>query len=230
VICRSLIKAPMSTPTLHPATTSRKSSVGKVLLALLLGLIVGVGAFVLFVRHATKGAWNEFAEKITGRSLAIDTSLPTVVNKIQRLQRLETVVYNMDKVVEGTRENAYLPDFIAGDKLLLVVHGQTIAGIDLSHLQASDIQIHDRAIHVHLPQPEIFATTLDNAKTRVYSRETGLFVAADPNLETEVRAKAQQDLQQSALADGILDTARKNASATLTTMLLGLGFEQVQVD
>jgi hypothetical protein len=41
---------------------------------------------------------------------------------------------------------------------------------------------------------------------------------------------AQQDLQQSALADGILDTARKNASATLTTMLLGLGFEQVQVD
>lgn len=220
----------MSTPTLHPATTSRKSSIGKVLLALLLGLIVGVGAFVLFVRHATKGAWNEFAEKITGRSLAIDTSLPTVVNKIQRLQRLETVVYNMDKVVEGTRENAYLPDFIAGDRLLLVVHGQTVAGIDLSHLQPSDIQIHGRVIHVHLPQPEIFTTTLDNAKTRVYSRETGLFVAADPNLETEVRAKAQQDLQQSALTDGILDTARKNASATLTTMLLGLGFEQVQVD
>jgi hypothetical protein len=152
------------------------------------------------------------------------------VNKIQRLQRLETVIYNMDKVVEGTRENAYLPDFIAGDRLLLVVHGQTVAGIDLSHLQPSDIQIHDRTIHVHLPQPEIFTTTLDNAKTRVYSRETGLFVAADPNLETEVRAKAQQDLQQSALAEGILDTARKNASATLATMLLGLGFEQVQVD
>jgi hypothetical protein len=220
----------MSTPTLPPATTPRKSSVGKVLLALLLGLVVGVGAFVLFVRHATKGAWNEFAAKITGRSLAIDTSLPTVVNKIQRLQRLETVVYNMDKVVEGSRENEYLPDFIAGDKLLLVVHGQTVAGIDLSHLQPSDIQVHDRAIHVHLPQPEIFTTTLDNAKTRVYSRETGLFVAADPNLETEVRAKAQQDLQQSALADGILNTAHKNASATLTTMLLGLGFEQVQVD
>jgi hypothetical protein len=220
----------MSTPTLHPTTTSRKSSIGKVLLALLLGLIIGVGAFVLFVRHATKGAWNEFAAKVTGRSLAIDTSLPTVVNKIQRLQRLETVIYNMDKVVEGTRENAYLPDFIAGDRLLLVVHGQTVAGIDLSHLQPSDIQIHDRTIHVHLPQPEIFTTTLDNAKTRVYSRETGLFVAADPNLETEVRAKAQQDLQQSALAEGILDTARKNASATLATMLLGLGFEQVQVD
>jgi hypothetical protein len=220
----------MSTPTLSPETQAPKSRIGTILLALFLGLIVGAGAFVLFVRHATKGAWDEFAAKLTGRSLSIDTSLPTVVNKIQRLQRLETVVYNMDKVVEGTRENAYLPDFLAGDKLLLVVHGETVAGIDLSHLQPSDVQITGRTIHVRLPQPEIFTTTLDNAKTRVYSRETGLFVAADPNLESEVRAKAQQDLQQSALADGILDTARKNASATLTTMLLGLGFEQIQVN
>jgi len=216
-------------PILDPVESPRKSSVGKVLLALFLGLILGAAALVWFVRHATSGLWNEVAARITQRSLSVDTSLPTVVEKIQRLERLESVVYNMDKVVEGSRENAYFPDFLAGDKLLLVVHGQTIAGIDLSKLQASDVQIHGRQIQVHLPQPEIFATTIDNAKTRVYSRETGLFVAADPNLETEVRARAQQDLQQSAIADGILDTARKNATATLTTMLLGLGFEQVQV-
>jgi Protein of unknown function (DUF4230) len=216
-------------PILDPVESPRKSSVGKVLLALFLGLILGAAALVWFVRHATSGLWNEVAARITQRSLSVDTSLPTVVEKIQRLERLESVVYNMDKVVEGSRENAYFPDFLAGDKLLLVVHGQTIAGIDLSKLQASDVQIHGRQIQVHLPQPEIFATTIDNAKTRVYSRETGLFVAADPNLETEVRARAQQDLQQSAIADGILDTARKNAAATLTTMLLGLGFEQMQV-
>ena len=220
----------MSTPTIPPPTRPQASNVGKVLLALFLGLVVGFVAFVLFVRHATKGVWNEFATKITHRSLSIDTSLPTVVNKIQRLDRLETVVYNMDKVVEGSRENAYLPDFLAGDKLLLVVHGQTIAGIDLSHLQPSDVKVDGSSIRVHLPQPEVFTTTIDNTRTRVYSRETGLFVAADPNLETEVRAKAQQDLQDAAIKDGILDTARKNAAATVTTMLLGLGFEQVQVN
>jgi hypothetical protein len=220
----------MSTPTLSPETQSPRSRVGTILLVLLLGLVIGAGTFVIFVRHATRGVWDEVAEKLTHRSLSIDTTLPTVVNRIQRLQRLETVVYNMDKVVEGTRENAYLPDFLAGDKLLLVVHGEAIAGIDLSRLQASDIRIQGRTIHVRLPQPEIFATTIDNAKTRVYSRETGLLVAADPNLESEVRAKAQQELQQAAVVDGILDAARKNASATLTTMLLGLGFEQIQVD
>lgn len=206
-----------------------QSRTGSVLLTLLLGLFLGAAALVLFVRNATEGIWNEIAAKVTGRSLSLDATLPTVVNKIQRLERLETVVYNMDKVVGGSRQNAYFPDFLAGDKLLLVVHGQTIAGIDLSHLQTSDVQIRGRSIRVHLPEPEVFTTTIDNAKTRVYSRETGLFAAADPNLETEVRTKAQQDLQQSALNDGILDTARKNATATVTTMLLGLGFEQVQV-
>lgn len=208
----------------------RRTSFVGILLALFLGLIVGAAALVLFVRHATNGLWNEIAAKVTGRSLTIDSSLPTVVEKIQQLKRLETVVYTMDKVVEGSRENAYLPNFLAGDKLLLVVHGQTIAGIDLSHLKASDVQIDGRIIRVHLPDPEVFTTTLDNAKTRVYSRETGLLVEADPNLESEVRAKAQQELQQAALDDGILDNARKNAAATVTTMLLGLGFQYVSVN
>jgi hypothetical protein len=215
---------------LDPVETPRRTSVAGIVLALLLGLLVGAATLVWFVRHATQGFWNEVAAKVTGRSLTLDSSLPTVVQKIQQLQRLETVVYTMDKVEEGSRENAYLPNFLAGDKLLLVVHGQTTAGIDLSQIKPSDIQIDGRAVRVRLPHPQVFSTTLDNSKTRVYSRDTGLLVGADPNLESEVRSKAQQDLQQAALDDGILDNARKNAAATVTTMLLGLGFETVQIE
>lgn len=217
-------------PILDPVDIPQRSSFGKVVFALFLGLVLGVGALVWFVRHATQGFWNEVAARVTGRSLTLDSSLPTVVAKIQQLQRLETVVYTMDKVEEGTRTNSYLPNFLAGDKLLLVVHGQTIAGIDLSKFKPSDVQIDGRAVRIRLPQPEVFATTLDDAKTRVYSRDTGLLIGADPNLESEVRARAQQDLQQAALDDGILDNARKNANATVTTMLLGLGFETVQIE
>jgi hypothetical protein len=117
-----------------------------------------------------------------------------------------------------------------------VVHGQAIAGIDLSRLRPEDVRIDpgpdgqpSRSIHVNLPPSEIFVTSLDNAKTRVYARSTGLLVPADENLEADTRAKAQQQLQAAALADGILDVARKNARASIALLLTSFGFDHVDV-
>ena len=122
---------------------------------------------------------------------------------------------------------------LMGDKLLLVVHGQSIAGIDLSQLKPEDVRITEsngtRSIHVTLPASQLFVTNLDNQHTRVYARTTGILVPADQNLESDTRARAEQQLTQTALTDGILDAATKNARATLTTLLHGLGFQQVDV-
>jgi hypothetical protein len=214
-----------------PPDRRRTGSSGPtILLAIVLGLMVGAGLLAIFVREATYGIWDKVATKVTGRVLSIDMSRPTVIDRIQRLERLESVTYTMDKVVEGDRTSDILPDFLVGDKLLLNVHGQAIAGIDLSDLQSSAVTITGKSAHVHLPPAQIFVAALDSGKTTVYSRTTGLFVPVDPNLESEVRAKAEQQLRDSALAAGILDTAKKNAAATVTRLLQGLGFEQVQVD
>jgi hypothetical protein len=64
----------------------------------------------------------------------------------------------------------------------------------------------------------------------VYSRQTGLLVSVDPNLETQVRQEAERQLQQAALLDGILKTANTNARSTLTSLLQGLGFERVEFE
>jgi hypothetical protein len=155
-----------------------------------------------------------------------------VVERIQSLNRLETVVYSLDSVVEGDNTSPLLPDILAGDRILLIVHGQSIAGIDLAKLKPEDVRIDandEHSIHVNLPPSEIFVTTLDNQHTRVYARTTGLLIPADPKLESQTREKAQQQLQEAALADGILDAARKNARATVTALLYTLGFEHVEV-
>jgi Protein of unknown function (DUF4230) len=208
--------------------TSGRSSSGT-LLAVILSLVLGAAALAVFLRHATNGVLARVATAITGRTATFDTSVPAVVQKIQRLNRLETVVYSIDTVVEGSKSSTVLPDLLAGDRLLLVVHGQSIAGIDLAQLKPEDVRIDGQSIHVTLPASQLFITTLDNQHTRVYARSTGLLVPADQNLESDTRAKAQQQLQQAALADGILDTARKNARATITTLLYSLGFQQVDV-
>jgi hypothetical protein len=158
----------------------------------------------------------------------INVNQPTVVRQIQQLQRFETVSYTMDKIMSGERNNAYLPKFLAGDRLLLVVHGDVIAGVDLGKVQPADVSVHGRTISLRIPSAEIFTTRIDNARTRVYSRDTGLFSTPDPNLESEVREEAERQLQQAALQDGVLKTADQNARTTLSRMLTGLGFEQVE--
>ena len=212
---------------------SERSSSSGTLLVVLVSLVLGGVALAVFLRHATTGIMARVSTAITGRTATFDTSVPAVVQKIQRLNRLETVVYSIDTVVEGSKSSAVLPDLLAGDRILLVVHGQSIAGIDLAQLKPEDVRITDKdggqSIHVTLPASQLFLPTLDNQHTRVYVRSTGLLVPADPNLETDTRAKAEQQLQQSALADGILDTASKNARATITILLYGLGFKQVDV-
>ncbi len=199
------------------------------LLGFLLAILLGAAAVVFFVRHATTGMPAYVAGLLTGRTTSFNESAPVVVQRIQRLQRLETVVYSLDTVVEGARTSPVLPDLLGGDRLLMVVHGQSVAGIDLSHLRPEDVRIVGRKIQVTLPPSELFTTTLDNQHTRVYARSTGLLVAADANLETETRARAQDQLQKAALGDGILDAASKNARATVTALLYGLGFQQVDV-
>jgi Protein of unknown function (DUF4230) len=220
----------MATLSPPPAAPPQRSKAPAILLGLLLGLIAGGTGLVFFLRQATQGAWNDMATRITGRTLRIDTSRPTVVARIQQLQRLETVSYSMDKVVEGDREGRVLPEFLTGDKLLLVAHGHAVAGVDLGQLTPDNVQIDGRNVHLHLPPTQLFEVVLDSEKTRVYSRETGILVPSDPNLESEVRAKAEADLRQSALSAGILTTAHQNACSTLHTLLLGLGFEQVECD
>jgi Protein of unknown function (DUF4230) len=162
-----------------------------------------------------------------GSGTRINVDQPTVVRQIQRLQKLESVSYTMDKIISGSRDNAYLPKFLAGDRILLVVHGEVVAGVNLSNLRPSDVTVHGHGISLRLPPAEVFSTRIDNAKSRVYSRDTGLFSSPDPNLESEVREEAERQLQQSAVVDGILKAADQNARSTVSSMLAGLGFTEV---
>ena len=158
-----------------------------------------------------------------------DTSAPTVVRQVRSLQRLETVVYAMDKIVSGGYDSRFLPRLLAGDRLLLVVYGDVTAGVDLGGVDVSAVRVDGRSVTLTLPAAQVFSTRLDNAKTRVYSRETGLFSRVDPDLESEVRKEAESQVRQAALDGGILPAAAANASTTLMSFLKGLGFEQVEI-
>jgi hypothetical protein len=218
-----------------PRSAKPLRSYAVVVFALIIGLFLGVlcvGSigWIVLAGNSGQALLSRVWSAVTGRTLSIDVSQPTVVDRIQRLQRLETVVYTADKIVTGAKENPIFPDFLAGDRLLMLVHGEVIAGIDFTDLKPGDVKLNGKQIQLHLPAPQVFRTRIDSAKTRVYSRQTGLLVPTDPNLETQVRQEAERQLQEAAMADGILRTAQQNAASTIRSLLQGLGFEKIDFD
>ena len=142
-------------PDAGPPSPKLARSSAAVVFALIIGLFLGVLSvgsvgWLMLSRNSGRALLSHLWSAVTGRTLSIDVSQPTVVDRIQRLQRLETVVYTMDKLVTGAKENPIFPDFLAGDRLLMMVHGEVVAGIDFSNLKPGDVRVDGKQIHLHL--------------------------------------------------------------------------------
>ena len=151
----------------------------------------------------------------------------TIIHEVRSLARLETVQYTVEKVVTAETNQGTL-GFLFGDRLLFVAHGVVIAGVDLAKLGPEDLQLRDGVLYVRLPPAEIFVATLDNEKSYVYDRDTGLLTKGQVHLETEARREAERLIREAAIEDGILDTAQRNAEAYLDRFFRSLGFPDVE--
>jgi hypothetical protein len=208
-----------------------RRSTGAWILGILLGATLAVILIGAFIWGTTGlGVLRVLsALRDVNKPATINVDQPTVVRQIQQLQRLETVNYSLDKIISGEHSNPYFPKFLVGDRLLLVMHGQVVAGIDLAGVQPGDVTVAGDKVSIKLPPAEVFTTSLDNTKTRVYSRETGLLSSTDPFLESEVRQEAERQLTEAALQDGILAMASQNGKTTIAGLLRGIGFHDVDV-
>lgn len=147
----------------------------------------------------------------------------TIISDIHALARLETIQYTVEKVITAEIGQGNF-GFLFGDRLLFVAHGFVIAGIDLEKLQPQDLQMVNGVLNVRLPPAEVFVATLDNEKSHVYDRQTGLLTQGDQNLESTARQAAEAEILKAALEDGILNLAEQNAETFLSKFFGALGF------
>jgi hypothetical protein len=150
----------------------------------------------------------------------------TIINEIRPLARLETIQYTVEKVITAEEGQELIAELF-GDRLLLVAHGTVIAGVDLSKLTLEKLEFRDGILSVELPEAEIFSASLDNDKTYVYDRDTGLFRKADRDLETLARQAAEAEILKAAIDDGIIKQATINAQVFMERLLNDLGYAQV---
>lgn len=150
----------------------------------------------------------------------------SIVRSVRSLARLETIEYAIEKVITAETGQGQF-GFLFGDRLILVAHGQVLAGVDLNHLGPKDLWLENGVLYVDLPEPEIFVSSLDNEKTYVYNRERGLLTKGSLSLEGDARGAAEREIKQAAIENGILDQARRNAESYLYGFLVQLGYPEV---
>ena len=160
----------------------------------------------------------------------INTSRAAVIKEIRNLQRFETASFTIEKIIDAGTSGNVFQQFLFGDKILLIAHGQVIAGFDLSQISEKDIEVKNKSIRLTLPKAQILVATLDNTQTRVYDRTRGILNPGDINLESKTREAAQNSIKEAACQGDILKQASDNARKQLTAFLSALGFTQISID
>ena len=214
----------------------KNNSLLSILILILIVIVVAGFMIVQTMRETSQAATAPF-KALNEQNYAMQTQVanllnptPTIIpdpvtyiNEIRALARLETIQYSIEKVITGQTGGGNFEQLF-GDKILFVGHGTVIAGIDMEKLRPEDMRYANGVLTVLLPPAEIFIAALDNEKSYVYDRDTGLLTKPDPNLETLVRQRAEQEILKAALEDDILEQARINAEAYLFKFFAALGF------
>ncbi len=204
---------------------------------ILLVILVGIGVFFvnsvqisisdqfLPMREMTNNLSTQIAVVLNPTPTIIPDPV-TIIHEVRSLARLETIKFSLEKIITAeTRQGVF--DWLIGDRLIFVAHGEVIAGIDLNKLDQEDLDVRGGVLYVKLPEAEIFVTALDNEQSYVYDRDTGLFTHGEVNLETEARRVAEREIEKSALEDGILELAAQNAESFLDRLFRDLGYPEV---
>jgi hypothetical protein len=214
---------------------NRKIDFTTVILVLILVTVVGGGLMVFWsIRLATRPlvqAEQVLQEQIEQVLNPTPTILPdpvTIIREVRGLSRLETASFTVEKIITAESQQGPFA-FLFGDRLILVAHGQVIAGVDLAKLEESNITVDEEGrVEVVLPKAEVFVTALDSEQSYVFHRDTGV-IGMKVDLETEARQAAEEEILKAALEDGILEMAQSNAESYVRHLILTLGFKEVQV-
>ena len=183
--------------------------------SVVVALIMGLGVGVIVVRYLP--GWSG------ERPLIRDTT--SVVTEVQGLNQLVTVRYVLEKVVILEDVKWY-----GENRVLLVAHGVAKAGVDLARVAQGDIKASGTSVVIKLPKPQLLDVYLDDRKTEVVERTTGLLREFDKDLEQDARRQAVDKLRSAAYDAGILKDAKERAQVQLKETFRRMGFVDVRFE
>ncbi|HEX2833046.1 MAG TPA: DUF4230 domain-containing protein [Thermoanaerobaculia bacterium] len=200
-----------------------RRTLGFVLGGLLIAAAITITTTMVVWRMAKRTVMEEI---LAPQEKTVDVA--ALITQVKELNRLETASMRVMHVGTITQSYKMVPNAIAGDEITFLATGDVIAGIDLSKIQKDDVwRSPDGTINLRLPAPEVLVTRVDNAKSRVLTRKTGMLRRGDVDLETRARQHAEANIRNEAIRNGVLRVAEETGEKKLAGFLNTLGFQKV---
>jgi hypothetical protein len=201
------------------------------------------GGFVLLLAAIGVAAVVMLAGNIFGflnfgfGSKTIDRSQPPLLVELTDLSEYHASSANFNVIIDLEKDTKYLPDFISGQRALMVAAGTVDATVDFSGLTEENIVVSDdrTSVTITLPPPELSEVTLDHDRTYVESRSRGLFdrvggiFSGNPANDQPLYQAAESKLSEAAAASELRSLAETNTTSMLVSLMTSLGFEDVTV-
>ena len=170
-------------------------------------------------------------------STEIDRSQPPLLVQLSDLAEYRAATSNFELVIDLENDVKFMPDFVAGERSVMVAAGTVDAKVDFSRLTEQNIVVSDdrKEVTIHLPAPQIADPRVDNERTEVVSRQRGVFTrigsvfSDQPVNDQKLYVLAEEKLRIAAEASKLKELAEKNTESMLQAMLRSLGFERITI-
>jgi hypothetical protein len=194
-------------------------------------LLAAVGLAAIFLLAGRMFGFLDFG------STTIDRSQPPVLVRLTDLAEYHAATANFEVIIDLEKDVKLLPDFLAGQRALMVAAGTVDAQVDFSKLKDENIEISPdkRHVRITLPAPELSDVVLDQERTYVSSRSRGLFdriggvFTGNPTDDQPLYEAAQEKLRIAAENTELRSLAATNTRSMLEQLLKSLGFETVEI-
>ena len=171
-------------------------------------------------------------------SRTVDRSQPPLLVQLTDLSEYHASSANFQVLIDLEKDTKYVPDFISGQRSLMVAAGTVDASVDFSGLKDENVVVSDGGdtITITLPPPYIDDVVLDHDNTYVESRQRGLLdrvggvFAGNPNNDQPLYQAATDKLHEAASNSELRSLAEKNTRTMLESLMTSAGFEAVVVN
>lgn len=152
----------------------------------------------------------------------------TILNKIVHIQELALVKYNYSGVIayKDFKKILNINVPLTEKYFLLKYNGYINAGVDFSRIK---VDVNGESVSVSMPKAKILNTTIDENSVKVYDESENAFNPIKISDYNSSLVEEKSKMTQDAISQGILKEANEQAKLAITSLLNGLGFNDVKV-